>query len=199
MIIKSALFIKSIDHYSGAPDTGLPEYAFIGRSNVGKSSLINLLANRSSLAKTSVKPGKTQTINYFEINHSWYMVDLPGYGWARTSKEKKAHWSVMVKDYLLNRTELLNLFILIDCRVEPQVLDIEFINWAGNQELPISLVFTKSDKLSRSRLKANMQSFFNVLDEYWTELPPSWPASVKDGRGRAEILNFIESINKNML
>ncbi len=199
MIVKSAKFIKSIVNLLEAPRDGFHEYAFIGRSNVGKSSLINMLTGFSTLAKTSTKPGKTQTINYFMVNEEWYMVDLPGYGWAKVSKKKKEDWNKMVNSYLKQREELSILFVLIDCRLEPQRIDIDFINQAGRQKIPLSIVFTKSDKLSKNHLKSNVNTFSNVLNETWTVLPPVFITSAQDGRGKSEILNYIDSINKNII
>ena len=199
MEIKSATYLKSIVNLEDAPDTGNPEYAFIGRSNVGKSSLINQLTKLSFLAKTSVTPGKTRTINYFLINNAWFMVDLPGYGWAKASKGDKIKWSKMVRDYLLQRKELNNLFVLIDSRIPPQAIDIEFINWAGIHKIPLSIVFTKSDKLSNNILLKNTRTFKSFISEYWSSLPSIFITSARNGQGRLEILNFIDSINKNII
>ena len=195
MKIKKADFLKSVVDHLQAPETGYPEYAFIGRSNVGKSSLINMLTNRSSLAKISVKPGKTQTINYFLIDEAWYMVDLPGYGWARVSKEKKLGWSKSVRDYLLNRKNLTCLFTLVDSRLDPQAIDIEFINWAGTNRIPLTVIFTKADKLSKTRLKNNISKFSEALAEYWASQPPYFISSATDRRGQEEILDFIGQTN----
>ncbi len=182
-----------------APATGFNEYAFVGRSNVGKSSLINMLAGISTLARTSEKPGKTQTINYFLINEGWYMVDLPGYGWAKASKQKKEEWALMMNRYLNERIQLSALFILIDCRLKPQRIDIDFINSSGRQEIPLSLIFTKSDKISKKQLNLNIKIFGDVLMESWNILPPIFISSARDGRGKQEILNYIDSINKNII
>ena len=198
MIIKKALFLKSVVKYSQIPDSGYPEYAFIGRSNVGKSSLINMLTQHSSLAKISEKPGKTQTINYFMINDKWYMVDLPGYGWAKVSKEKKIEWSKTVREYLLKRTNLTCLFILIDSRLKPQAIDIEFINSAGASRIPVVIIFTKADKLSKTQLINNINIYSEVLSEFWEDEPPVFISSAVDKRGREEILGFIEHTNNEL-
>lgn len=197
MVIKRVHFLTAIHDLKQAPQNGFPEYAFIGRSNVGKSSLINMLANRNALAKISGKPGKTQTINYFLVNESWYMVDLPGYGWAKVSKGKKTDWNILVRNFILHRKELFNLFVLIDCRLNPQPIDVEFINWAGLNKIPLSLVFTKADKISKNVLKKNIGIYNQILSGYWTILPDVFITSAKDGRGRSDLLDFIDRINKN--
>ena len=171
MEIKSATFVVSNSDYRKCPDTRLPEYAFIGRSNVGKSSLINMLTNNKSLAKTSVKPGKTQLINHFLINKAWYLVDLPGYGYARTSKASRMEWQAMINDYILNRETLANLFVLIDSRIPPQKIDIEFINYMGAHGVPLIIIFTKTDKQKQSETAATVNNMKRVLSETWEELP----------------------------
>jgi GTP-binding protein len=198
MKITSSSYIKSIVELTQCPTTGYHEYAFIGRSNVGKSSLINLLTGKNNLAKTSVKPGKTQTINYFLINEQWFMVDLPGYGWAKVSREKKIKWSEMVREYLKNRLELRCLFVLIDSRLDPQPIDIEFIIWAIQNKIPLVLVYTKADKVSKNVLHKNINQLAGILGKYLTELPEFFISSSVDRRGKAEILKFIESINENI-
>ena len=170
MVIKSAEFVISNSRVEKCPTTGLPEYAFIGRSNVGKSSLINMLTARKGLAMTSQKPGKTQLINHFIINDSWYLVDLPGYGYARLGKDSRDSLRRMIEDYVLERKELVLLFVLIDCRHEPQKIDLEFIQWLGEEGVPFSLVFTKADKLSKGRLASNIEAYTAKLHEEWEEL-----------------------------
>ena len=199
MQIKSAKFIISNTDYKKSPDTGLPEYVFIGRSNVGKSSLINMLVDRKKLARTSSTPGKTQLINHFLINDSWYLVDLPGYGWAKVSKAKKASWGSMITNYLLNRKSLVCLFILIDSRLPPQKIDVEFIEWAGIKQIPFALIFTKADKLSANKTQQNIAIFSKKLKETWAELPPIFLSSAVDKTGREEILNYIEEINEKIV
>lgn len=198
-MIKKAEFLRSVVRPEDFPQEGFPEFAFIGRSNVGKSSLINLLTSRRSLVKTSARPGKTQAINYFLINDRWYMTDLPGYGWSRASKEKKLEWHKLLRDYLLHRKELFNLFILIDSRLEPQEIDIEFINWAGNNRIPLSLVFTKSDKVSVNRIRRNRELLYRDLSDTWSSAPRVFITSAREGRGKEEILDFIASINENII
>lgn len=172
MVIKSAEFVISNSRVEKCPTTGLPEYAFIGRSNVGKSSLINMLTARKGLAMTSQKPGKTQLINHFIINDAWYLVDLPGYGYARLGKDSRDSLRRMIEDYVLERKELVLLFVLLDCRHEPQKIDLEFIQWLGEEGVPFALVFTKADKLSKGRLAANVEAYKAKLHEEWEELPP---------------------------
>lgn len=172
MVIKSAEFVISNSRVEKCPTTGLPEYAFIGRSNVGKSSLINMLTARKGLAMTSQKPGKTQLINHFIINDAWYLVDLPGYGYARLGKDSRDSLRRMIEDYVLERKELVLLFVLLDCRHDPQKIDLEFIQWLGEEGVPFALVFTKADKLSKGRLAANVEAYKAKLHEEWEELPP---------------------------
>lgn len=197
MEITSTQFIKSSPEYKYCPETGLPEYAFMGRSNVGKSSLINMLTDRKGLAKISGTPGKTQLINHFLINEAWYIVDLPGYGFAKISKSKKAHWEKMIRDYLLNRKNLRNSFLLIDSRHAPMMSDLEFISWFGEQGLPFTLIFTKADKLSRPKLKLNLAVYKGVLAEMWEELPFTVVTSSSEQTGRDELLALIEQMNRS--
>ncbi|MBR5352179.1 MAG: YihA family ribosome biogenesis GTP-binding protein [Bacteroidales bacterium] len=196
MEIKSATFVVSNNDYRKCPDTRLPEYAFIGRSNVGKSSLINMLTNNKSLAKTSVKPGKTQLINHFLINKAWYLVDLPGYGYARTSKASRMEWQAMINDYILNRETLANLFVLIDSRIPPQKIDIEFINYMGAHGVPLIIIFTKTDKQKQSETAATVNNMKRVLSETWEELPEMILTSSVTRTGRNKLLDRIDEINQ---
>ena len=198
MVIKSAEFVISNSQVSKCPTTGLPEYAFIGRSNVGKSSLINMLTGKKGLAMTSQKPGKTQLINHFIINGAWYLVDLPGYGYARLSKDGRAKLKTMIEDYTLERKELICLFVLVDSRHEPQKIDLEFIQWLGEEGVPFALVFTKADKLSKGRLAANLEAYKARLLEEWEELPPIFVTSSEQQLGRDELLSYIEGINTTL-
>ena len=198
MVIKSAEFVISNSRVEKCPTTGLPEYTFIGRSNVGKSSLINMLTARKGLAMTSQKPGKTQLINHFIINDSWYLVDLPGYGYARLGKDSRDSLRRMIEDYVLERKELVLLFVLIDCRHEPQKIDLEFIQWLGEEGVPFSLVFTKADKLSKGRLASNIEAYKAKLHEEWEELPPIFVTSSEERVGRDELLGYIEEINTTL-
>ena len=198
MVIKSAEFVISNSRVEKCTTTGLPEYAFIGRSNVGKSSLINMLTARKGLAMTSQKPGKTQLINHFIINDSWYLVDLPGYGYARLGKDSRDSLRRMIEDYVLERKELVLLFVLIDCRHEPQKIDLEFIQWLGEEGVPFSLVFTKADKLSKGRLASNIEAYTAKLHEEWEELPPIFVTSSEERVGRDELLGYIEEINTTL-
>lgn len=193
MEIEKAEFVSSHADVNKCPPPERPEFAFIGRSNVGKSSLINMLSGRKKLAKTSSTPGKTQTINHFIINDAWYLVDLPGYGYASTSKDKRAQFGKMIQDYITRRENLYCLFILIDSRHEPQRIDVDFIHWAGRNEIPIALVFTKSDKLSTNELKKNTALYERTLLKTWAELPPIFVTSSEKKKGRDEVLNFIGS------
>jgi len=192
MEIKDATFISSFGSVEKCPKPDKPEFAFIGRSNVGKSSLINMLANRKSLAKTSVKPGKTQTINHFLINNSWYLVDLPGYGYASVSKDKRAGFGKMIEQYILKRANLYCLFILLDSRLEPQKIDLEFIEWCGSKEIPIALAFTKADKLTRNELNKSIATYKKTLLTRWDELPFNVVTSSTTRSGRDELLAFID-------
>ena len=198
MVIKSAEFVISNSRVEKCPTTGLPEYAFIGRSNVGKSSLINMLTSRKGLAMTSQKPGKTQLINHFIINDAWYLVDLPGYGYARLGKDSRDSLRRMIEDYVLERKELVLLFVLLDCRHDPQKIDLEFIQWLGEEGVPFALVFTKADKLSKGRLAANVEAYKAKLHEEWEELPPIFVTSSEERMGRDELLGYIEEINTTL-
>lgn len=180
------------------PAQMIPEYAFIGRSNVGKSSLINHLANRKKLAKTSGTPGKTQLINHFLIDEAWFLVDLPGYGWAQTSKTNKASWKQMIEDYLLQRPNLAAVFVLIDIRHEPQKVDIDFIHWMGEEGIPFSIVFTKADKLGKTQVQSNVAAYKKYLKDGWEELPPTFTTSSIEKVGGEEILDFIHRINESL-
>ncbi len=198
MVITSAEFVISNSRVNKCPTTGLPEYAFIGRSNVGKSSLINMLTGRKGLAMTSQKPGKTQLINHFLINKDWYLVDLPGYGYARLSRDGRDGLRKMIEDYILERTELVCLFVLLDSRLEPQRIDLEFIEWLGEEGIPFALVFTKADKLSRGKLAANIAAYKERLLQQWEELPPLFITSAEARLGRDELLSYIDGINKSL-
>ncbi|MDD2246224.1 MAG: ribosome biogenesis GTP-binding protein YihA/YsxC [Proteiniphilum sp.] len=198
MIIKTAEFIISNTDYRSCPNDGKPEYAFIGRSNVGKSSLINMLANRKGLAMTSSTPGKTMLINHFLINGEWYLVDLPGYGYARRGMESREKIRNIIEDYILEREAMANLFVLVDSRHEPQNIDLEFMEWLGENGVPFSIVFTKTDKLGSGRLKMSINAYKEKLKETWEELPPLFVTSSEKGQGREELLEYIEKIN-NML
>lgn len=198
MEIKSAEFVISNTDVKKCPDKGLPEYAFIGRSNVGKSSLINMLTNRRGLAMTSSKPGKTLLINHFIINDNWYLVDLPGYGYATAGKSMRGKLKNIIESYILYRDELTCLFVLIDCRIEPQQIDIEFMEWLGENDIPFSIVFTKIDKLSKSKLSENLKAYRDKLFETWEELPPIFITSSEKGQGREDLLGYIDEINKSL-
>lgn len=197
MNINSAEYVISSAHVGQCPKSQLPEYAFIGRSNVGKSSLINMLTNRTKLAKTSATPGKTMLINHFLINKNWHLVDLPGYGFAKRSKKEQENLQRMIAGYILQREQLLNLFLLIDIRHEPQRIDLEFIEWLGESGVPFSIVFTKADKLSAGRAAANVSQYLKKLSEQWEELPPHFVTSATSKAGREELLAYIEQINKS--
>lgn len=196
MIIKSAEFVISNTDYNKCPEGNLPEYAFIGRSNVGKSSLINMLTQRKGLALTSSTPGKTMLINHFLINNEWYLVDLPGYGYARRGKENRDRLRQIIEDYVLEREQMTNLFVLIDCRHEPQQIDVEFMEWLGENGIPFSIVFTKADKLGSGKLHTNINTYKEKLLETWEELPPIFITSSEKNQGRDELLGYIEGINK---
>jgi GTP-binding protein len=199
MNIKSAEFCVSSPNYRKCPDDGRPEYAFIGRSNVGKSSLINMLTGVKGLAKTSGRPGKTQLINHFLINKEWYLVDLPGYGYARTSKSSREKWSTMMRDYFLHREALTNVFVLIDSRIPPQRIDLEFISFLGENGIPLSIVFTKTDKEKQREVMTNIKAMKKSLLELWEELPPMFLTSSLTGYGREALLDSIESINQTLI
>lgn len=196
MEIKNAKYEISNARVSQCPATDVPEYAFIGRSNVGKSSLINMLTNNGSLAKTSQKPGKTLLINHFKINNGdWYIVDLPGYGYAARGKDQRESFARMIKDYVLRREQMACLFVLIDVRHKPQKIDLEFVDFCGENGVPIAIVFTKADKVSQKAADENISLFKNELLERWEQLPPIFLTSSEKKKGRDEILEFIESIN----
>ncbi len=197
MQVKKAEFVSSYASHTTCPTRNIPEFAFIGRSNVGKSSLINSLTNNNKLAKTSSTPGKTQTINFFNINDSWNIVDLPGYGWARISKTEKSKWDTMIQEYMLYREQLQCVFILIDSRLDPQSIDLEFIQWIGEQEIPFALVFTKADKQTRNKTGTTIAKFTNELYKTWDELPPIFVTSSVSGEGKTEILEYISEINQS--
>lgn len=192
MQIRDARFISSITDLRQAPDKVLPEFALIGRSNVGKSSLINMLTNRRNLAKTSTKPGKTQTINHYLIDDSWYLVDLPGFGYASVSKERRKGFGKIIDNYVLKSKNLFCLFVLVDSRLKPQPIDLSFINWAGKNNVPLALIYTKTDKLSNNKLRENIKLFENTLLETWSEIPPSFVTSAVKAKGKKEILEFID-------
>jgi len=196
MKINYADFIISSTTWTKCPDPKMPEYAMIGRSNVGKSSLINMITGRKKLAKISGTPGKTITINHFQINGEWYLVDLPGYGYARRSKTERAKWEKMIKGYILNRENLMTLFTLIDVRHEPQKNDMEFIEWLGMSNIPFVMVFTKADKLTRNQLESNLAAYKKVMLNSWEELPPMIVTSSETGLGKEELLNYVEETNK---
>jgi len=198
MEISSASFVISNSKLSGCPKEGLSEYAFIGRSNVGKSSLINMLANIKDLAKTSSKPGKTLLINHFLVNNAWYIVDLPGYGFAKISKKMKEELHIMITNYILNREELACLFVLIDSRHEPQQIDIDFLDFLGESGVPFAIVFTKTDKITQAEVGSNVRKFKTKLLETWEELPVMFLTSSEKRRGRDEILQYIDDINVSM-
>jgi GTP-binding protein len=198
MIIKSSIFIKSSRTVGQCPKGNKPEYAFIGRSNVGKSSLINFLTNRKKLAKTSSTPGKTLLINHFLVNDEWYLVDLPGYGYARTGKSQRKQLSKIIADYISRRQNLSCLFLLLDARHEAQEIDRVFIEWLGKHDVPFALVFTKTDKISLSHFEKNKGKYEKLLMDTWEELPPIFDASVKKKTGRDEILDFIEEANAQL-
>ena len=198
MEIKKAEFTLSAPMESMCPKDNKPEYAFIGRSNVGKSSLINMLTNNKKLAKTSATPGKTLLINHFIINNEWYLVDLPGYGFAKRSKKEVAKLEQMISGYILQREQLVNVFLLIDIRLEPQKIDLEFIQWLGDSSVPFAIVFTKADKLSAAKARQSVEDYKKVLLETWEELPSIFVTSAEKRQGRDEVLDYIEQINKGL-
>lgn len=198
MQIKSAEFLVSSARIDQCPKTNLPEYAFIGRSNVGKSSLINMLTGKSKLAKTSATPGKTVLINHFVINGEWYLVDLPGYGYAKRSKKDTEKFEHMITTYILDREQMTNLFLLIDVRHEPQQIDLEFMEWLGENGVPFSIVFTKADKVSKAKLKGNVTHYLTELKKQWEELPPYFVTSSEAKLGREEILDYVDQINRSL-
>lgn len=198
MEIKTAEFIISNTDVQKCPATEFPEYAFIGRSNVGKSSLINMLTGRKGLAMTSARPGKTMLINHFLINKSWFLVDLPGYGYAKREQKAQEKIKRIIETYIQQREQMTSLFVLIDSRLEPQKIDLAFIEWLGENGIPFALIFTKADKLKSGRLKNNIQNYLTKLNEQWEELPPYFITSSEDRTGRTEVLNYIESINNEL-
>lgn len=198
MEIKSAEFVISNTDVKKCPEGIRPEYAFIGRSNVGKSSLINMLTAREGLAMTSQKPGKTLLINHFLINKEWFLVDLPGYGFAQRGKEGRENIRRIIESYVLQRPQLTCLFVLLDCRHEPQKIDLEFMEWLGENEVPFAIIFTKIDKISRGRLTDNLNKYKEKLLETWEELPPILLSSSETKDGREEILDYIQSINQQL-
>ena len=198
MDIKKAEFCLSAPMVSMCPKDNKPEYAFIGRSNVGKSSLINMLTNNKKLAKTSATPGKTLLINHFIINNEWYLVDLPGYGYAKRSKKEVGKLEQMISGYILQREQLVNVFLLVDVRLEPQKIDLEFIQWLGDSSIPFAIVFTKADKLSAMKVSQQVETYKKVLLETWEELPPVFITSAEKKQGRDEVLDYIDRINKDL-
>ena len=198
MKINSAEFEISNSRADQCPKSNIPEYAFIGRSNVGKSSLINMLTQRKGLAMTSSTPGKTMLINHFRINDEWYLVDLPGYGYAKRSKKDQEKLQNIISFYVLEREQLTNLFVLIDSRLKPQKIDLEFIEWLGENGVPFSIILTKADKNKKGELRKNVDTFLATLREQWEELPPHFITSSESRLGREELLNYIENINKSI-
>ena len=196
MVIKTAEFVKSSGKWQDCPEPNLPEYAFIGRSNVGKSSLINAMMNHKDLAKTSQTPGKTQLINHFLVNENWYLTDLPGYGYARVSKSLRKDFEKLITNYILNRKNLVNLFVLVDSRHTPQKIDLEFIEWCGENGIPFSIVFTKADKLKPNAAISNVENYQAELLKTWEDLPETYVTSAEKKVGTDEILNFISKTNK---
>ena len=198
-MIREATFVKSSSKLEECPKTGLPEYVFLGRSNVGKSSLINMLVERNKLSKTSSKPGKTQLINHFIVNQKLFFVDLPGYGWAKTSKKNRESWDNMTKDYLLNSDKIALIFILIDIRLKPQEIDINYINYLGKNKLPVNLIFTKADKIKKSEIDKRIDEFNSSLSQYWSSIPNYFISSSLKKIGRKEIIKYIFEINENLV
>ncbi len=198
MLHLSVDFLKSSAKLSQCPPPEQPEYAFIGRSNVGKSSLINMLAHQKNLAKTSGRPGKTQLINHFSVDERWYLVDLPGYGYAKVSKGAKQRFQKLIEDYIRKRENLVCLFVLLDSRHEPQKIDLAFMEWLGENQIPFAMVFTKTDKLRRGQLSRNLKHYQKTMLEQWENLPPHFPSSAENGAGRTEILSYIQQINEEM-
>lgn len=198
MEIKKATFVMSNSDFRKCPSTGLPEYAFIGRSNVGKSSLINMLTRVKGLAKTSVKPGKTQLINHFIVDDTWYLVDLPGYGYARTSRISREKWQSMVTDYILKREQLVCVFVLVDSRIPPQTIDLEFIDFLGRNGVPMSIIFTKTDKQKQREVAVTVNTYRKTLMETWETLPEMFMTSAVSGYGRDKVLDYIGQINEEL-
>lgn len=195
MVIKTANFVKSSGKWQDCPEPTIPEYAFIGRSNVGKSSLINAMMNHKDLAKTSQTPGKTQLINHFLVNENWYLTDLPGYGYAKVSKSIRKDFEKLITNYILNRRNLVNLFVLVDVRHNPQKIDLEFIQWCGESGVPFSIVFTKADKLKPNAVIKNVEDYKTELHKTWEDLPELYVTSAEKKEGCEEILDFIEKTN----
>ena len=195
MHIKTATFVVSNQDVSKCPENNLAEYAFIGRSNVGKSSLINMLTNKKKLAKTSGRPGKTQLINHFLINEQWYLVDLPGYGYARVSKSSKKTFQKFITAYFRKRKQLVSAFVLVDIRHEPQQIDLNFMQWLGEHQIPFSIIFTKSDKLKPKAIERNVAHYQSTLNKNWEELPKHFITSSASYEGKEQLLNYIDSIN----
>ena len=198
MEIKQAAFVVSNTQVAKCPTHKLPEYAFIGRSNVGKSSLINMLTNYKGLAKTSSKPGKTQLINHFLINKEWYLVDLPGYGYAKVSKQSKKTFQQFITDYFKKRRELVSAFVLVDIRHEPQKIDLEFMQWLGENAIPFAIVFTKADKLTEKQIQEHVTSYSEILVQQWEEMPPYFITSSENRLGKEDLLSYIETINQSL-
>lgn len=196
MLIKTAEFVKSSGKWQECPEATIPEYAFIGRSNVGKSSLINAMMNHKDLAKTSQTPGKTQLINHFHINEEWYLTDLPGYGYARVSKSTRKDFEKLITNYILNRKNLVNLFVLVDVRHTPQKIDLEFMQWCGESGIPFSIVFTKADKLKPGGAQRNVDTYETELLKTWEEAPQMYITSAEKKQGGDEILKYIEQTNQ---
>lgn len=197
--IQTAVFVSSNTDVKKCPAPIFPEYAFIGRSNVGKSSLINMLVNHSGLAKTSSKPGKTTLINHFLINNSWYMVDLPGYGYAKKSKDERGAWNLNTVKYFKSRESLMNVFVLIDSRLEPQQIDLDFMEWLVDNELPFVMIFTKTDKLTANQLQKNLAHYKKEMLKYWEEMPLHFLTSSEKKEGRDAIVDFIAEVNKSFV
>ncbi len=198
MLIKSAEFMMSNSDVAKCPKDRLPEYAFIGRSNVGKSSLINMLMLRKSLAKTSGRPGKTQLINHFLVNKNWYLVDLPGYGYARVSKSSKKTFQKFITDYFEKREQMVLAFVLVDCRHEPQPIDLEFMQWMGESGIPFNIIFTKADKEKPKALERNIKAYSEKMLKTWEEMPPYFITSASDSTGREELLKYIDELNSSI-
>lgn len=198
MEIKQATFVVSNTQVAKCPTHKLPEYAFIGRSNVGKSSLINMLTNHKGLAKTSSKPGKTQLINHFLINKEWYLVDLPGYGYAKVSKQSKKTFQQFITDYFKKRRELVCAFVLVDIRHDPQKIDLEFMQWLGENAIPFAIVFTKADKLTEKQIQEHVASYSEILLQQWEEMPPYFITSSENRMGKEDLLSYIETINQSL-
>ncbi|PVX52247.1 GTP-binding protein [Balneicella halophila] len=198
MNIKSAEFLMSNSKVHLCPEPNLPEFAFIGRSNVGKSSLINMLTERKSLAKTSSTPGKTQLINHFIINDEWYLVDLPGYGYAKMPEKPRKKLKAIIENYILGRENLTNIFVLIDSRHSPQQIDLEFMEWLGESQIPFSIIFTKTDKLSKGALLKNIETYRQEMLKVWEDMPPYFTSSSTKREGRDEILDYLDTILKQI-